>query len=148
MPPTQTPASQSPAILQIRPDAHLPAHAPPQSASVSLPFLTPSAHADAWHLDGLPEHTPLWQSAAPTHSLPVTHLGQSDPQSVSVSVWSFTPSVHVGARHVPAVHTPLWQSPPTVHVLVLSHRGHRSDVPPQSTAVSSPFFTPSLQVGT
>jgi hypothetical protein len=30
---------------------------PPQSVSVSVPFLTPSGHAAAWHFSGLPLHT-------------------------------------------------------------------------------------------
>jgi hypothetical protein len=40
---------------------------------------------------------------------------------------------------------PLWQSPLTRHALPLAQPGQ---LPPQSTSVSSPFFTASLQVGT
>jgi hypothetical protein len=42
-------------------------------------------------------HTPLAQSAAAPHNLPVAHLvAQLPPQSTSVSVSFFTLSAHVG----------------------------------------------------
>jgi hypothetical protein len=42
-------------------------------------------------------------------------------------------------------HTPLWQSPPTPQVLPLAHFVEQP--PPQSTSVSVPFFTLSVQSG-
>jgi hypothetical protein len=53
-------------------------------------------------------------------------------------------SVHFGDWHVPLVHTLLWQSVARVQGLPL---WHGEQVPPQSTPVSEPFFTPSLQPG-
>jgi hypothetical protein len=73
--------------------AHVP---PPQSTSVSAPFLTLSAQLAAWQM--LPTHTPLWQSPPFAHCLPAALFGQlAPPQSVSVSVPFLTLSVHVEA---------------------------------------------------
>jgi hypothetical protein len=55
-----------------------------------------------------------------------------------------TPSLHAGTWQAPPVHTPLWQSPAPAHTDPLGHFGHG---PPQSSAASGPFFTPSKQVG-
>jgi hypothetical protein len=45
--PMHTPLWQSDAKLHILPATHLPQLAPPQSTSVSVPFLTVSAHVGA-----------------------------------------------------------------------------------------------------
>jgi hypothetical protein len=49
---------QSPAIEHILLLTHL-LQLPPQSTSVSLPFLMLSPQLDGWHFAGDPEHTPF-----------------------------------------------------------------------------------------
>jgi hypothetical protein len=93
-------------------------------------------------------HTPLAQSLAPAHFLPVTHLGhRAPPQSTSVSGPFFVPSAHVAAWHLSGVpeQTKLAQSLAPEHVLPAAHDGHAA--PPQSMSVSSWFFTTSEQLG-
>ncbi len=77
VPPEQTPLAQSLGTPQVWPSAQLPQAPPPQSTSVSAPFLTPSEHAGARQVP--PEQTPLAQSAparqatqapAPSHRIP------------------------------------------------------------------------------
>jgi hypothetical protein len=51
------------------------------------------------------------------------------------------PSVQLGALQTLPVQTPDVQSVPTAQARVTSHFGHAA--PPQSTSVSSPFFTTS-----
>ncbi|WP_245557729.1 hypothetical protein [Deinococcus apachensis] len=46
---------------------------------------------------------------------------------------------------IPALQMPLTQSELTLHCLPAAHFGQFG--PPQSTSVSDPFFTPSVQVG-
>jgi hypothetical protein len=46
-PPVHTPLEQSAAMLHVLPVAHLVAQLPPQSTSVSVPFLIPSLHPAA-----------------------------------------------------------------------------------------------------
>src|SRR5689334_17699859 len=66
---------------------------PPQSTSVSLPFLTPSVQ------------TPFEQSAPTVQTLLSAHLLQvPPPQSTSVSAPFFMPS-----RQVPGTHLFAWQ---------------------------------------
>ena len=48
--------------------------------------------------------------------------------------------------HRIAVHIPLAQSVPAVHGWLKPHRAHAL-VPPQSIALSPPFWTPSVQLG-
>jgi len=68
------------------------------------------------------------------------------PQSTAVSLPFFTVSVQVGTAHAPLVQTPLVQFPPAPvpvpHILPLAQAGQ---APPQSTSVSLPFFTRSVQ---
>jgi hypothetical protein len=83
--------------------------APPQSLSVSAPFLTESSHAGAWHAPAV--HTPLEQSAARAHASPSSHGAQSGPpQSMSVSLPFLTLSMHAAGTQVVDEHTPLAQS--------------------------------------
>jgi hypothetical protein len=85
----------------------------------------------------------LWQSVDAMHPWPFAHFfagWQLPPQSTSVSFWFFTMSLHVGVWHV-TLQTLLVQSVPTRQVWPLAHVGHAA--PPQSMAVSVPFFTPS-----
>jgi hypothetical protein len=104
----QTPLAQSAALLQVLPGEHIPHPAPPQSMSVSVPFLSPSAHVAAWQT--LAVHTLSMQSAPTLHVRLVGHGAQLPPQSLSVSSPFFTPSRHVGVRHSPFMHTPSLQS--------------------------------------
>jgi hypothetical protein len=74
---------------------------PPQSTSVSTPFLTESAQLGARQVPSVP-HTPLRQSALETQPSPVPQPGQAPPpQSTSVSVPFRAPSLHAGELHVP-----------------------------------------------
>jgi hypothetical protein len=143
-PPVHTPLWQSPFTLHTLPSAHLFVHVPPQSTSDSLPFFLPSLHVAAWHEP--PVQTRLWQSVPVAHILPVTQPPQvPPPQSMSVSFWFLVESLHVAVWQVLVVvpvQTKLTQSVPTRHVLPLPH-GEQLP-PPQSMAVSLPFFTPSV----
>ena len=136
---------QSLAAPQCRLTAQALHSAPPQSTSLSLPFVTTSVQVGAAH--ALLRHTPLWQLAArPAHTRPVPHAEQVPPQSMSLSAPLRTASVHCAATQSPTEHTPLWQLfPAAPQALPLAQAGHAP--PPQSTSVSPPFFTPSLQLG-
>jgi hypothetical protein len=142
--PLQTDVVQSEASAQPCPEPHAAQVPPPQSVSVSLPFLTPSAQVGAWHvLVVVPVHTPLAQSLPTRQTLADAQVGQvPPPQSTSVSAPFFTTSAQVGVWHTLPVHLPLWQSPLTAQALPLA----QSDVqlPPQSMSVSVPFLTPSV----
>jgi hypothetical protein len=63
---------------------------------------------------------------------------------VSVSLSFFTPSVGLLPWQLPPVHTALAQSGPMTQLLPGAHAAHCE--PPQSTSVSSPSFTPSVQL--
>jgi hypothetical protein len=94
--PMQTPPWQSPPTLQTLPLAHFVLQLPPQSTSVSVPFLTRSLQAGIWHT--LLVHTPLWQSALTEQPFVSAHLAvQVPPQSTSVSAPFFTPSLQAAA---------------------------------------------------
>ena len=78
------------------PVAHVGQVPPPQSTSLSVPFLTESVHVAA--LQWPPVHTPLWQSLATKHCLPAAQVGHvPPPQSTSLSVPFLTASVQVAA---------------------------------------------------
>jgi hypothetical protein len=140
-------SAQSPFEEQPLPTVHWVAHEPPQSRSVSEPFLTPSGHdADA--------HTPFeqrplagtTQSPFPPQVLPTPHLfGQADPQSTSASEPLRTVSVQLGAWQTLPVHTLLPQSVPAPQPWPGTHLFGQPD--PQSTSDSVPFFTVSVHVG-
>ena len=71
---------------------------PPQSTSVSVPFLTPSMHLGGGHL---PLHIPFSQSDPPAHIWPEVHGTQSGPpQSTSVSRAFLTESKQVAVQEV------------------------------------------------
>lgn len=152
--PVQTPVTQSAAIKQAlltgqvfdAEDTQL----PPQSAAVSVPFLTPSVQVTGWQM--FPVHTPLAQSAARLQALPAAHLVEHEPpQSVSVSAPFLTRSVQIGAMHFPEVQTPLTQSEATLHALAVAQAVAQVEpvakTPPQSTSVSVPFLTLSGHLG-
>jgi len=123
------------------------AHEPPQSRSVSVPFITVSVHEGTAHvLVVVPLQTLLVQSVAAAHFFPLAHAGQVPPQFRSVSVPFWIASVHDGAAHVPsAPQTPLVQSAATPHALPSAHLGQ---LPPQFRSVSVPLRTASVQEGT
>jgi hypothetical protein len=122
------------------------AFGPPQSRSVSVPFVTPSLQLGA--MQTLPVQTPLVQSVGALQALPSMHALQPlpPPQSTSVSVPFFTVSLQAGATQTLPVQTPLPQSVPATHALPTMQR-EQPLAPPQSTSVSLPFFTVSLQAG-
>jgi hypothetical protein len=62
---------------------------------------------------------------------------------MSLSVPFFTRSLQSGAAQRPAVQIVLVQSAPTTQTRPVAHGLH---APPQSTSVSFPFFTRSVQV--
>jgi hypothetical protein len=137
-----TALKQSAGRTQWEPDAQ-PAHDPPQSTSVSVPFLTVSLHVGAWHCPAL--QTSLAQSAFTIQAADVGHDGHDPPpQSTSVSLPFATPSVHVGAWQTAFAHIRLSQSAFFPHVLPAAQPAQE---PPQSTSVSDPFRTPSPQPG-
>lgn len=123
-------------------------HTAPPSTHASAPFLTPSTHEGAAHVP--PKHTSDPQSLCTVQPTPTSHMPQAPPpQSTPVSAPLRRPSLQeVFARHSPSgLHTPLLQSPPTTHVDPAAQRGAAVDAPPQSTPDSSPFCTPSVDVG-
>jgi hypothetical protein len=137
--PVQTPVTQSDPAEQPLVVAHLAQVPPPQSVSVSAPFLTPSLQVGAAQV---PPVQILLRQSVP--ALQVAPLGQPlhappPPQSMPVSVPFETPSLHVGARHTFGVpeHTWLVQSLPAPQVCPVAHAPQV--LPPQSTAVSLPF---------
>jgi hypothetical protein len=81
------------------------------------------------------EQSRLTQSLATLQVSPVPHAGAvGPPQPTSVSV-----------LHVPPTQlSPVAQSAATEQDLPSAHGGHD---PPQSTSVSVPFLTPSVQLG-
>jgi hypothetical protein len=101
---------------------------------------------------GISEVTQRWlvhvfviQSAATAQVSAILHLlGQLAPQSVVGSVPFSTPSLHVAAAHlcVVIVHTELAQSLATRQA---AKAAQPLQVPPQSTSVSLPLSTPSVQ---
>jgi hypothetical protein len=94
-------------VPQPLPTAQFAVQVPPQSTSVSFPFLTPSVQEAVTHLP--PEHLPLpgnTQSVFALQFLPTAQVGpQLPPQSTSVSVPFRRPSPHAAATHAPALHT-------------------------------------------
>jgi hypothetical protein len=150
MPPVQTPLPQSVPNVQILPAAHG-VQLPPQSMSVSEPFFTVSEQPAVWQTEL--EQIADVQSVAAAHALPTPHLVAqvapvvaTPPQSTSVSVPFFTASGQTGALQRELVQTPLTQSAPAEHPEPVAHRFAGAQLPPQSIAVSVPFFTVSPQV--
>jgi hypothetical protein len=129
-PSEQVPAAQSPAAAQSFPRLHG-LQDPPQSTSLSSPFLMPSSHAT--HTP--PTHLLETQSVPEPQLFPFAHFAQDPPQSTSLSSPFVRPSVQL--TQMPgdtlASQRPLSQSVPTLHSLPSAHGAH---VPPQSTSVS------------
>jgi hypothetical protein len=146
-------------VEHFAPTAHLAGQLPPQSVSVSVPFFTVSLQVGAWQVQGGDGHTlfgpqtPLIQSLPVLQFLPSAQVApQQPPQLQSVSQASFG---HAGlvtqlatATQTPAGQLPLAQSVSAAHFSPSAHflPCATQVVPPQSTSVSEPFFTPSPQV--
>jgi hypothetical protein len=155
---SQTPEVQSAGTAQERPFAHLLGQEPPQSTSVSVPFLKPSPQVGAAQsrVEGL--QNPEVQSVDAAQPPPIPHVFPwatqvAPPQSVPVSEPFFTPSEQVGAGGVAhsfeALQKPEVQSELAAHPTPSAQvrPSVRQSGPPQSTPVSLPFFTPSVHVG-
>jgi hypothetical protein len=156
---SQVPEVQSAETAQERPGPHVfpwaTQVAPPQSTSVSMPFLKPSAQPGAAQrrVEGL--QNPEVQSVGAAQPIPFAHVFAwatqvAPPQSTPVSVPFFSPSVQLGVAHsFEALQKPEVQSVgaaqpiPSAHVFPWATQV----APPQSTPVSLPFFTPSVHVG-
>jgi len=164
-PPRQMELRQSALMVQLPPALHLGHVGPPQSTPVSLPFLMPSEQFAAGE-QAPARQIKLRQSLLVVQLLLAVHWGHDGPpQSTPVSLPFLMPSEHVA--FCPAAQTmrvvvfvvlvpgfvtsmltetqlELTQSLPAMHVEPAAHLGHVG--PPQSTPVSFPFKTPSLQV--
>jgi hypothetical protein len=148
VPPEQTPLVQSAGTAQAFPSLHG-VQLPPQSTSVSVPFLTVSVQLGAEQVIVAGSHTPLTQSAPMAQPRVSAHGEQLPPQSTSVSEPFATPSLgrHEGVwqRLGEPAQTPLSQSLASVQRV---SDGHLVVQPlPQSMPASVPFLTPSLQSG-
>ena len=105
-PAEQTPLWQSEPAVQDLPVAQGAQLGPPQSTSVSAPFLTASLQAGAVQIPA--EQILLWQSEKAVHALPPAHGAQlGPPQSTSVSVPFLTASLQAGAVQTPPEQTSL-----------------------------------------
>ena len=118
---------------------------PPQSTSVSLPFIMWSVHDGTSHTP--PVQVPLEQSVATRQLLPSPQGPQAGPpQSTSVSVPSLLALAQPAVWHSPAEHVPPMQSVPARQAFPFPQRS-QVPVPPQSMSVSTPSFRWSTQVG-
>jgi hypothetical protein len=135
--------AQSAGAVQLLPGSHLPHAEPPQSMSLSSPFLTESLQVAATHTE--PTQDRVTQSAPVLHPLVSPQAAHAPPQSTSVSPPFFRPSPQSAGKQRPAAHRPEAQSVGPLHPLSSPQPGQPS--PPQSTSLSSPFLTESLQEG-
>jgi hypothetical protein len=107
----QTRLSQSSGTPHKRPSAQG-AQLPPQSASVSVPFLTPSAQFGNSQKPELTLQTPLVQSPPKLQRLPGSHFAHvGPPQSTSVSSPLCAESSQDVAPAAPAVEASLPAAP-------------------------------------
>ncbi|MFC5490877.1 hypothetical protein [Dokdonella soli] len=112
--------TQSELAKHIFPAVHFEQVGPPQSISVSPPFLTPSKHVGAAQVPAV--QTWLWQSLPTLQPLPMAHAAQvGPPQSTSVSFPFFTPSEQLAGWQVPALQTRFWQSLPLAQIFPSAH---------------------------
>jgi hypothetical protein len=141
VPALHTPLAQSPATRQafaVAQGRHPPE--PPQSTSVSVPFLIVSVQPAATHFFAVASHLRLMQSALTAQAFVFAHfVVHEPPQSTSVSVPFFTTSAQLGAVHffVVASQLPLAQS---AEIKQAFASAHFKQLPPQSMSVSVPFF--------
>jgi len=145
--PRQAAVLQSASIPQPSPTPQSAAQVPPQSLSVSLPFLMLSMQLKATHL--VAEQCPLSgsrQSSLIEQLWFTAHrLVQEPPQSLSVSVPFLTPSLQLAAAHLLSIQRALageMQSASPLQALPIVQPPQE---PPQSTSVSSPFLALSPQ---
>jgi hypothetical protein len=139
---THTLDAQSCATPQARPVPHAWHVPPPQSTSVSVPFLIPSKHEGAWQM---PIQAPDVQSEPVRQVTPFAHGGHvPPPQSIPVSLPFKTPSEHEGTWHTFPEQKPDWQSDSLTQPPPMAQAGQ--DPPPQSMPVSAPSLMPSLHV--
>ncbi|WP_248354746.1 hypothetical protein [Anaeromyxobacter oryzae] len=125
--PLQAPLAQSPLEAQVLAVPQRGQVVPPQSTSVSVPFLTASAQLGDWHEPDA--QTPLEQSRPRTQALPSAHAGQAPPpQSTPVSAPSRIPSTQVGVVQTFARQSPPAQSVPVRHWTQVPAPSH--SVPP------------------
>jgi hypothetical protein len=143
MPSLQTLLWQSDGIEQAAVGAQAGQLSPPQSTSVSPPFITPSVQLGVAHV--VPRQTPLAQSVFTRQASPDGHGAHEPPQSVAVSRPFLMPSAQLPDVHCPVTQKFEAQSPFCEQAFPLSH-GEQSP-PPQSRSVSLPFWTKSLHVG-
>jgi hypothetical protein len=146
--PVHTPSTQSFPVLQPSPWVQFAVQLPPQSTSVSVPFMMLSVQLLAAHVLP-PGQLLLWQSLAAPQSSPVPQRGQAvaPPQSTSVSPPFRTPSSQATAWQTPFSQLLLWQLPSDdPQALPSAQRRVGAHEPPQSTSVSLPFRTPSVQL--
>jgi hypothetical protein len=144
-PSLQLPVVQSALELHTKPVPHA-LHEPPQSTSDSLPLRTLSVQLGGWQTVA---QTRVAQSLPVPQRLSTAHGVHVPPQSTSLSVSFFLPSEHVagmgaGVAHSDATQVTLLQSASWVQC---SLNGPGSQLPPQSTSVSEPLASPSVQVG-
>src|SRR5262245_4892323 len=106
---------------------------PPQSSSVSSPFLVLSEHVACWQVFGIPLQTWLMQSVFIEHILVSIHGPQSiPPQSWSVSFPFLTMSPHWAETQALAWHTP------DIHWLPVLHSTHLPALGPAGSAQNVP----------
>lgn len=145
--PAHCPLAQSLPAWHRPPTSHA-GHSPPQSTSVSVPFGMASVQLGTAHDPS--SQTPLSQSAAREQDAPEPQRGQFPPQSTSVSSPLRSPSRQwAGAQTPGSEGRARWQTPLRQSAWASQPRpswqpGHP---PPQSTEVSAPFRTVSVQEG-
>src|SRR5204863_7298694 len=99
----QEPLVQSMPVTHVLPGAQCGQLPPPQSMSVSVPFLMLSMQFGVAVEQIPPAHGGIWQSGSMLHIFPGGHGGQFPPQSTSVSIPFFMPSVQLGVGTVVVV---------------------------------------------
>jgi len=129
------PLWQSEDLAQPWLSTHLGQFEPPQSRSLSEPFLTRSSQLGL--LQRWSTQAKLWQSSSCWQTSSVGHSfgAQLSPQSAADSRPLRTPSSQVGAAQLPLWQTPELQSVGTTHDCPVTHGVQVR--PPQSTALSS-----------
>jgi hypothetical protein len=140
VPLVQIPLRQSEFARHCLPLAHFGQTGPPQSTSVSWPFLIPSVQVAG------AVQTPLTQVLPDGQTLPqAPQLAGSLLVATQSPLHKVKPAWQGEDWQTPLTQKPLRQSEFARHCLPLAHFGQTG--PPQSTSVSWPFLIPSLQVG-
>jgi len=109
-PAEQSLPTQSDGVKQFWGGTHFGQSGPPQSMSLSLPFVTRSEQVGSAQRCSS-SHTPLWQSVGTAQPSPAGHALQAPPpQSLPVSLPLWVPSLQLAAWQVPSLHSPSRQS--------------------------------------